>query len=81
MGSAFTPGGGSRGVIPKVMDTIFSRIEATEGIDFTVRVGFVEIHTVSGLKMLTMTLHYTMPLHPPGYVDSLSSIRNSFPWH
>ncbi len=46
MGSAFTPGGGSRGVIPKVMDTIFSKIEGTQGTDFTVRVGFVEIHTV-----------------------------------
>ncbi|KAL4427717.1 hypothetical protein ABPG75_001806 [Micractinium tetrahymenae] len=45
MGSAFTPGGESRGVIPAVMDAIFARV-ATESrnVDFTVRVGFVEIH-------------------------------------
>lgn len=47
MGSAFTPGGSSQGVIPKVMDSIFSRIASTDGTEFTVRVGFVEIHTVS----------------------------------
>lgn len=48
MGSAFVPGGiGGRGVIPKVMDTIFSKIEAARDTAVTVRVGFVEIHTVS----------------------------------
>ena len=47
MGSAFTPGGNSRGVIPRVMDTVFSKMGATQDTDFTVRVGFVEIHTVS----------------------------------
>ena len=47
MGSAFAPGGCARGVIPKVMDTIFSRIESAEDTAITVRVGFVEIHTVS----------------------------------
>ena len=47
MGSAFTPGGNSRGVIPRVMDTVFSKIGASQDTDFTVRVGFVEIHTVS----------------------------------
>ena len=47
MGSAFTPGGiGGRGVIPKVMDTIFNKIEAAHDTTVTVRVGFVEIHTV-----------------------------------
>lgn len=53
MGSAFTPGGCGRGVIPKVMDTIFSRIEAASDTVTNVRVGFVEIHTVS------------LPLHCP----------------
>ena len=47
MGSAFAPGGVGRGVIPKVMDTIFNRIEAAADIVTNVRVGFVEIHTVS----------------------------------
>jgi kinesin family protein 4/21/27 len=49
MGSAFTPGmggaGALRGVIPQVMDAIFGRIAAApRDIDFSVRVGFVEIH-------------------------------------
>lgn len=46
MGSAFTPGGGGKGVIPRVMDTIFSRIEGMPETVMNVRVGFVEIHTV-----------------------------------
>ena len=47
MGSAFTPGGESRGVIPAVMDAIFARVAAeSRGVGFTVRVGFVEIHKV-----------------------------------
>lgn len=47
MGSAFTPGGESRGVIPAVMDAIFARVAAESGgVGFTVRVGFVEIHKV-----------------------------------
>ena len=46
MGSAFAPGGGGRGVIPRVMDTIFTRIESATDTMTTVRAGFVEIHTV-----------------------------------
>lgn len=49
MGSAFTPGGDARGVIPSVMETIFDRVGAAQrDVDFTVRVGFVEIHKVCG---------------------------------
>lgn len=47
MGSAFTPGGEARGVIPSVMESIFARVTAApKDIEFTVRVGFVEIHKV-----------------------------------
>jgi len=47
MGSAFTPGGEARGVIPSVMEDIFRRVEAApRDISYTVRVGFVEIHKV-----------------------------------
>lgn len=49
MGSAFTPGGNTQGVIPKVMDGIFQRIAASKDAEYTVRVGFVEIHKVSVL--------------------------------
>ena len=47
MGSAFTPGGSTQGVIPSVMDDIFARISSTKDADYTVRVGFVEIHQVN----------------------------------
>ena len=46
MGSAFTPGGNTEGVIPKVMDGIFQRIATSKDAEYTVRVGFVEIHKV-----------------------------------
>ena len=47
MGSAFTPGGNTQGVIPQVMDSIFERITCSKDAEYTVRVGFVEIHKVS----------------------------------
>jgi hypothetical protein len=46
MGSGFTPGEEASGVIPQVMEELFSRVSSTQGIDFTVRVSFVEIHKV-----------------------------------
>ena len=46
MGSAFTPAGNTQGVIPKVMDGIFQRIALSKDAEYTVRVGFVEIHKV-----------------------------------
>lgn len=46
MGSAFVVGGASHGVIPSAMDTIFAKIKAARNLEFTVRVGFVEILTV-----------------------------------
>ena len=49
MGSAFTPGGNTQGVIPKVMDSIFQRINSSKDAEYTVRVGFVEIHKVHPL--------------------------------
>ena len=51
MGSAFGPGSGgdaSRGVIPRCMAAIFERMRAAgSAVDFTVRVGFSEIHKAS----------------------------------
>jgi hypothetical protein len=45
MGSGFTPGGEVRGVIPEVMQELFARVAAgKDGIEFCVRVSFVEIH-------------------------------------
>jgi hypothetical protein len=44
MGSSFTPGGSTQGVIPQAMEAIFNRVARTRDVDFTVRVGFVEIH-------------------------------------
>lgn len=56
MGSAFTPGGNYNGVIPNVMDTIFTRIASMPEADFTVRVGFVEIHQVKRQQQGSQTL-------------------------
>lgn len=46
MGSAFPQDSHSQfqGVIPRVLAAIFDRIAETPGVDFAVRVGFVEIH-------------------------------------
>ena len=44
MGSAFTPGRTSEGVIPRAMDGIFDRIKASTDAEYVVRVGFVEIY-------------------------------------
>lgn len=45
-GSAFSFGRTSNGVIPNVMETLFSRIADVNNDEYTVRVGFVEIHQV-----------------------------------
>ena len=47
MGSAFVAHGAKQGVIPSAMHTIFNRVKADCNTDFTIRVGFVEILTVS----------------------------------
>jgi kinesin family protein 4/21/27 len=46
MGSAFPQEENThyRGVIPQAMEAIFSRISEIQGSEFTIRVGFVEIH-------------------------------------
>ena len=44
--SAFSAGGSIKGVIPRVMESIFGRIAGTTDAEFTVRVGFVEIFNV-----------------------------------
>lgn len=49
MGSAFTPDGEVRGVIPSVLDLIFAKIAAEPNTECSVRVSFVEIHKVNFL--------------------------------
>lgn len=46
MGSAFTPGGNMKGVIPNVLDLIFEKVANTPDTEFGVQVSFVEIHKV-----------------------------------
>jgi hypothetical protein len=46
MGSSWSPDLESQGVIPSVMDEMFTRIEAESNTDFVVKVSFVEIHKV-----------------------------------
>lgn len=67
MGSAFTPGGSTQGVIPSVMDDIFARISSTKDADYTVRVGFVEIHQVNKMSAcITVTSPQTAAQQPGG---------------
>ncbi|WIA39358.1 hypothetical protein OEZ86_005467 [Tetradesmus obliquus] len=44
MGSSWSPDLESQGVIPSVMDEMFTRMEAESNTDFVVKVSFVEIH-------------------------------------
>jgi hypothetical protein len=44
MGSAWQPEADNAGVIPSVMDELFTRMELAQHTDFTVKVSFVEIH-------------------------------------
>lgn len=47
MGSEYKPGGRSQGVIPDVINAIYSRVAAaSRDFEFSVRVSFVEIHKV-----------------------------------
>lgn len=47
MGSGFAPGGPALGVIPEVMQELFGRVGAgKEGVEYSVRASFVEIHKV-----------------------------------
>jgi hypothetical protein len=46
MGSSWSPDLESQGVIPSVMDEMFTRIEVESNTDFIVKVSFVEIHKV-----------------------------------
>ena len=67
MGSAFTPGGSTQGVIPSVMDDIFARISSTKDADYTVRVGFVEIHQVTKMSAcITVASSQTAAQQPRG---------------
>lgn len=46
MGSAWSPEEEVEGVIPSVMDELFTRVETESSTDFTIKVSFVEIHKV-----------------------------------
>ena len=46
MGSQFTPHERPKGVIPDVLVSMFDRIFSTPDIQYTLRVGFIEIHKV-----------------------------------
>lgn len=47
MGSAWSPEEEAQeGVIPTVMDELFSRVESEPNTDFMIKVSFVEIHKV-----------------------------------
>lgn len=46
MGSAWSPEEDNQGVIPSVMDELFTRVEHETSTDFTIKVSFVEIHKV-----------------------------------
>jgi hypothetical protein len=48
MGSAWSPEEehNNQGVIPNVMDELFTRVEHETNTDFTIKVSFVEIHKV-----------------------------------
>jgi len=46
MGSAWSPEEDNQGVIPEVMDELFSRVESEPNTDFAIKVSFVEIHKV-----------------------------------
>lgn len=44
MGTNYTGEGGNGGIIPKVMETIFKRVEATKhSTEFLIRVSFIEV--------------------------------------
>ncbi len=62
--SVFTSPGTTRGVIPRVMETIFDRVAASSDTTISVRVGFVEIFNVS-THFLTVLLACCSPFVGP----------------
>ena len=48
MGTSYTAEGSNSGIIPKVMDSIFKRVEtARESTEFLIRVSFIEVKCAS----------------------------------
>jgi hypothetical protein len=78
MGSAWSPEEENQGVIPSVMDELFTRVEHEPNTDFTIKVSFVEIHKVCsrccsvsiGLSCSTAGLMQWPQVHP----------CSSYPW-
>lgn len=53
MGTAYTVGGSSEGVIPQVMETIFKKIDTLKDkSDFQLRVSFIEVIGETWLEQL-----------------------------
>lgn len=76
MGTGYTVGGSTEGVIPKVMETIFQRVETLkQKADFQIRVSFIEVclhlerSTVyasalfvqTGVRLLNPVVVYVLP--------------------
>ncbi|KAJ7517209.1 hypothetical protein O6H91_21G014700 [Diphasiastrum complanatum] len=63
MGTAYTAGGGTEGIIPQAMEMIFARVESLKDkADFQIRVSFIEI--------LKEEVHDLLDLNPPAIVKS-----------
>jgi len=63
MGSAYTPGGNSQGVIPEVLDLIFDRLNRQKDVECNVRASFVEIHKEEVRDLLVMDTSHMPAIH------------------
>eukprot|EP00803_Ostreobium_quekettii_P004619 evm.model.scf_3423.1 EVM.evm.TU.scf_3423.1 scf_3423:4192-12887(+) len=63
MGSAYTPGGNSQGVIPEVLDLIFERLQRQKDIECNVRASFVEIHKEEVRDLLAVDTNHMPAIH------------------
>lgn len=89
MGSAWSPDEDNQGVIPSVMDELFTRVEHEPHTDFTLKVSFVEIHKVRhtshphnssapGVRMLGHSCEHAR--HQADYSSRRSTCKNPGPW-
>lgn len=62
MGTGYTVGGSTEGVIPKVMETIFKKMDSLRAkADFQIRVSFIEVNsacTPDDSLLVPPVLHY-----------------------
>lgn len=58
MGTAYSSGGSSHGVIPRAMQEIFSRVELGKGkLEFQLRVSFIEV-TINFLTLQKLAVFF-----------------------